>query len=173
MIPCGFSLNARPHDQVATIEPRSQWPLQTVLAIHAQPTATPCARLHARHVLGDWGLSDMADTVELVVSELVTNAVQAAMAQDGHTRRADDRDPACVQVRLASDRLETLVEVWDNNGGLPSLNQPTVEDEGGRGLMLVAALSKQPARSGAGTGPLMVPAKLSGRLSRVDRRSNT
>jgi hypothetical protein len=65
------------------------------------------------------------------------------MAQDGHTQCADECDPACIHVRLASDRLETLVEVWDDNAGLPSPNQPTVEDEGGRGLMLVAALSKQ------------------------------
>jgi hypothetical protein len=82
------------------------------------------------------------DTVELVVSELVTNADQAAMTHQGPPC-AKQCDVACVHVRLASDRMETLVEVWDGNPRLPRTRHSTPDDEGGRGLMLVAALSKQ------------------------------
>lgn len=126
-----------------TAPPRTRWILQSVLAIGALPTATPCARLHARNVLCDWGLRDMAGTVELVVSELVTNAVQASMDRSGRPRYAGDRGLACVHLRLSSDHVTTLVEVWDENAGLPMPTQTTGDDEGGRGLMLVAALSEQ------------------------------
>jgi len=37
----------------------------------------------------------------------------------------------------------TLVEVWDENTGLPVLTRASLDDDSGRGLMLVAALSQQ------------------------------
>jgi len=52
----------------------ADWPLSTSLPLGALPGATPCARLHARAVLAEWGLHDLAESAELVVSELVTNA---------------------------------------------------------------------------------------------------
>src|ERR1700722_9010760 len=55
-----------------------RWPLRSSLQLGALPTATPCARLHARHVLREWGIIGIADTAELLVSELVTNGVRAA-----------------------------------------------------------------------------------------------
>ncbi len=125
------------------VAPMTEWPLQNVLAIGALPTATPCARLHARNVLCDWGLHDQADTVELVVSELVTNAVQASMDRSGRPRYSGDGGLACVHVRLSSDHLMTLVEVWDETAGLPTPTQTTADDESGRGLILVAALSQR------------------------------
>lgn len=62
--------------------PKSAWTFHSVLAIGAMPTATPCARLNARNIAREWGLHNLADTIELVVSELVTNAVKASMDQD-------------------------------------------------------------------------------------------
>ena len=50
------------------------WPLTSQLELGALPTAVPCARLHARQVILEWGLTGLAHTAELVVSELVTNA---------------------------------------------------------------------------------------------------
>lgn len=55
-----------------------QWPLRTFPELGALPGAVPCARLHARHVLWEWGLEAFTEPVGLVVSELVTNAVQAS-----------------------------------------------------------------------------------------------
>src|SRR6201992_4087924 len=56
----------------------STWALRTHLELGALRGAVPCARLHARHVLWEWQLSDLDESVELIVSELVTNAVQAS-----------------------------------------------------------------------------------------------
>ena len=61
----------------------ASWPLSTSLPLGALPGATPCARLHARAVLHEWGLDDLAEAAELIVSELVTNAVRASTAPDG------------------------------------------------------------------------------------------
>src|SRR6516162_10509968 len=53
------------------------WPLQSFLELGAYPGAVPCARLHTRAVLWEWGLGP-GENAELVVSEIVTNAVQAS-----------------------------------------------------------------------------------------------
>ena len=78
-------------------------PLRSYLELGALPTAVPCARLHARHLLCEWGLNGLAPDSELLVSELVTNAVQATA---GH-------DEAAVRLRLSGDRTRVLIEVWE------------------------------------------------------------
>jgi len=54
------------------------WPLQSYLELGALPGAVPSARLHARLVLNEWGIQESGETVELIVSELITNAVQVS-----------------------------------------------------------------------------------------------
>jgi anti-sigma regulatory factor (Ser/Thr protein kinase) len=114
------------------------WPLQTYLELGPLPTAVPCARLHARYVMEEWGLTILAETTELLVSELVTNAVRAAATRDY---------PAPVRLRLSSDKSRVLVEVWDADPRPPAPEDPTassfpdLDSETGRGLFLVAALS--------------------------------
>jgi anti-sigma regulatory factor (Ser/Thr protein kinase) len=114
------------------------WPLSMSLPLGALPGATPCARLHARAVLSEWGLADLAEAAELIVSELVTNAVRASTAPDGHPRY-DGAGMPVVVLRLASDRFRLLIEVWDVIPGAPAAAHPGPDDESGRGLMLVAA----------------------------------
>jgi hypothetical protein len=77
--------------QTAGTEP---WPLRSSLELAALPTAVPNARLHARSILHEWRLEALADTVELLVSEIVTNAVRAS-AEHGATSetRAGHRRP--------------------------------------------------------------------------------
>jgi anti-sigma regulatory factor (Ser/Thr protein kinase) len=123
--------------------PRSAWAFQSVLAIGALPTATPYARLHARNIAREWGLHHLADTIELVVSELVTNAVKASTDQDQRPHYADEHGPTCIHLRLSADRRAALVEVQDENLKLPTPNQPGLDDESGRGLMLVEALAER------------------------------
>ncbi len=125
------------------VAPRSAWTFQSVLAIGALPTATPCARLHARTIVCEWGLGELADTIELIVSELVSNAVQASMDQDERPRYTDEHGLACIHLRLSTDRQAALIEVWDENCKLPRLNQPGLDDESGRGLLLVEALAER------------------------------
>lgn len=123
--------------------PQASWAVQSVMVIGALPTATPCARLHARTISLEWGLGDLADTVELVVSELVTNAVQASVDHDGRPRYSPEHGLACVHLRLSTDGLAVLVEVWDESAKPPTPVQPNLADEGGRGLMLVDALTER------------------------------
>jgi hypothetical protein len=52
----------------------ASWLLRTRLELAALPTAVPCARGHVRSVALEWGLTGLADTAELLASELVTNA---------------------------------------------------------------------------------------------------
>src|SRR5580704_19387322 len=54
------------------------WPLQDFLELGALVSAVPCARLHARQVLREWGIGHLSDSTELVVTELTTNAVRAS-----------------------------------------------------------------------------------------------
>ena len=114
------------------------WPLRSYLELGALPTAVPCARLHAKHLVWEWGLDRLAQSVELLVSELVTNAVQAMARQEDHT---------AVRLQLFGDSARVRIEVWDADPRPPAPNEPgedgipDLEGEGGRGLFLVAALS--------------------------------
>jgi anti-sigma regulatory factor (Ser/Thr protein kinase) len=114
-----------------------QWPLRNSLQLGALSTAAPCARLHAKHLLWEWGLEAITDAAELLVSELVTNGVKAVQAME-------QKPP--VWLRLSTNSIRLLIEVWDGNTWPPSPGEledgvPALEDEGGRGLFLVATLS--------------------------------
>jgi serine phosphatase RsbU (regulator of sigma subunit)/anti-sigma regulatory factor (Ser/Thr protein kinase) len=86
------------------------------------------ARALTREQLAEWGLEALSELAELLVSELVTNAVRAA------TRP--------VELRLMRvDKL--LVEVSDDDHNLPLLRRAESDDEDGRGLTLVSNLSRR------------------------------
>ena len=70
---CPASNHGKQH--VATM---NDWPLKNYLELGALPSAVPCFRLHTKHVLWEWGLEDFSDSVELIISELTTNAVAAS-----------------------------------------------------------------------------------------------
>jgi hypothetical protein len=54
------------------------WPLQDFLELGTLVSAIPCARLHVRQVLWEWGIGNIGDSAELLVAELITNAVRAS-----------------------------------------------------------------------------------------------
>jgi anti-sigma regulatory factor (Ser/Thr protein kinase) len=82
------------------------WPLRSSLELGALPTAVPCACLHVRHVLWEWGLSSLSDRAELLVHELVANAVDAAAGRDGQV----------VSLHLSGHATQVLIEVRDPCG---------------------------------------------------------
>jgi PAS domain S-box-containing protein len=91
-----------------------------------EPRSVGRARELARAQLVSWGLEDLVDTTELLVSELVTNALRYGEGE--------------VRLRLLRDR--TLVcEVWDAGLVQPRRRRARDTDEGGRGLQLVGLLS--------------------------------
>lgn len=119
------------------------WPLRSGLSLGAQDRAVPCARLHARLVVAEWGLPTLAEVTELVVSELVSNGLRSAHGLDGY-RYAGAWRAGTPPLRLGvwSDRRRVLVQVWDAAEGLPVRRRPQPHDEHGRGLLLVEHLSE-------------------------------
>ncbi len=98
------------------------------------PGAIPCARLHAVHVLHEWGLRHLAEDAALLVSELMTNAADASIV-------LPDRPP--VILRLLASQTTLVIEVWDHSTFDLEPRHADDEDECGRGLTVVAALSTQ------------------------------
>jgi anti-sigma regulatory factor (Ser/Thr protein kinase) len=122
----------------------SDWPLQSHLDLGALPTAPGCARLHARQALWEWGLEPLAETIELLVSEIVTNAVRAS--RELVAGRFLGQRPAeipTVRLWLSSDQAAVLIQVWDADHRIPERRDTEPEAESGRGLLLVEALSAQ------------------------------
>lgn len=110
---------------------------QSELVLGAWPGAVPCARLHAKAVLHEWRLADLVETVELVVSELVTNAVRAS-----EELAAILPTLPTVQLWLSADHERVLIQVWDGSNRMPQKQEPDPAALGGRGLLLVEAISE-------------------------------
>jgi anti-sigma regulatory factor (Ser/Thr protein kinase) len=108
------------------------WPLRSYLELGATDRAPGSARAHAAAVLWEWGLTAINDETTLVVSEMLTNAVQATRAH---------RLPAPVRLWLLGSRSGVLVLAWDATSPAPVPRAAAPDDEHGRGLTLVNALS--------------------------------
>lgn len=122
----------------------AQWPFQSRLELGALPGAVPCARLHARLVLTEWGQAGLGDSVELIVSELMTNALRASTDPvAGRPGYGADGRQQSMGLRLASDRRQVLVEVWDGATAPPVPGQVSQDGETGRGLLMVEAVSSR------------------------------
>ena len=99
----------------------STWALRTHLELGALRGAVPCARLHARHVLWEWQLSDLDESVELIVSELVTNAVQASAGMSSQLPGYEHESLGLpvVWLWLTSNGQEIMIEVGDSSPTIP------------------------------------------------------
>jgi len=116
------------------------WPMVSALPpLAALPTAPGCARGHVRAVAHEWGLPDLADTAELVASELVTNAVQAS---ERLRHRTGPAIVPVIRVWLVSDQISMVIRVWDGNDEMPVRRDADPDDIGGRGLMIIDGLAK-------------------------------
>ncbi|WP_326588006.1 ATP-binding protein [Streptomyces sp. NBC_01294] len=106
---------------------------EVVFRLSRRHRSAPRARAALHALLGDWGAGDdLLQTAELVLSELVTNALRAPAPSDRQ-----------VGVRIAHSSTDWLLrlEVSDAGSGRPELRDPGAEDERGRGLRLVDELS--------------------------------
>jgi anti-sigma regulatory factor (Ser/Thr protein kinase) len=108
--------------------------LSSALDFAPLPTAVPCARLHAVHVLHEWGLRDLAGDAEMIVSELITNAIEASAL-------LPERPPVSLRLLLTGKSL--VIEVWDHSPLGLEPREADADDECGRGLTVVAALSER------------------------------
>ncbi|MEV6807248.1 SpoIIE family protein phosphatase [Streptomyces sp. NPDC017248] len=108
--------------------------------LEPEETAPGQARRLARRALARWDLEELTDSVELLVSEVVTNAVRYA------TR------PVTLRL-LRTDVLRC--EVGDDVPQLPRLRQARATDEGGRGLYLVNRLARRWGATRLSTGKVV------------------
>ena len=113
-------------------DPAGWWPLRSVVELEASPSAVSCARLNARKLLCGWGLRNLSESAELVISELVTNAIRASGTQ---------ARPGPVRLALLSEGASVLVLVWDASLEPPVRVDADSDRESGRGLLLVQAFS--------------------------------
>lgn len=124
-------LNGPPDDDVALLLARTHalgsdqvasWDLPSDPAVVAE------ARARTLRCLDAWGVGELGFTMELIVSELVTNAIRYASGP----------------IRLRLIRQDVLIcEVFDTSNTSPRLRHARTTDEGGRGLFLVAQLAKR------------------------------
>ncbi|AMW09083.1 protein phosphatase [Streptomyces qaidamensis] len=122
---------ARPYDDVALLMARTKRLGSEQVAaweLPSDPAVVADARRTATRQLARWGLDELAFTTELVVSELVTNAMRYATGS--------------IRLRLIRERA-LVCEVLDGGATAPHLRHPRTTDEGGRGLLLVSQLTQR------------------------------
>ncbi|WP_328885070.1 ATP-binding SpoIIE family protein phosphatase [Streptomyces sp. NBC_00316] len=95
----------------------------------AVPAAVSDARTHVAEKLTAWGLADATPTTELIVSELVTNAIRHAQPP--------------IRLRLIHHAASLVCEVADSSSTSPHLRRARTFDENGRGLFIVAQLTER------------------------------
>ncbi|MGV9875945.1 SpoIIE family protein phosphatase [Streptomyces cellulosae] len=123
---------SRPEDDVALLMARTKRLAPEQIAaweLPPDPAVVADARRTTQDQLARWGIDEeLKFTTELLVSELVTNAIRHASGR----------------VRLRLIRERTLVcEVLDSGASAPHLRHPRAMDEGGRGLLLVSQLAER------------------------------
>jgi serine phosphatase RsbU (regulator of sigma subunit)/PAS domain-containing protein/anti-sigma regulatory factor (Ser/Thr protein kinase) len=124
-------LPAKPSDDIALIVARTRALAADRIAewqVPSDPAAVGEIRASVSRRLADWGLDELTFTTELILSELVTNAIRYG------------GDP--IHVRVLYDRT-LICEVFDSSNTSPHLRYAAMTDEGGRGLFLVAQLSER------------------------------
>ncbi|MCX4583888.1 SpoIIE family protein phosphatase/ATP-binding protein [Streptomyces sp. NBC_01481] len=124
-------LPSRPKDDVALLIARTRAIRPDHVAcwdVPLDPAAVAGMRAAVAEKLDDWGLSELAFAMELVLSELITNAIRYGSAP--------------VTMQLLHDRTLTC-EVADGSSTSPHLRYAATMDEGGRGLFLVAQMAER------------------------------
>ncbi|WP_151475644.1 SpoIIE family protein phosphatase [Streptomyces albicerus] len=122
---------ARPPDDVVLLMARARLlPAERMVSwdLPIDPAAVADVRKRTSRQLCEWGLDELTFTTELVVSELVTNAIRHASGP--------------IRLRLIMSRA-LVCEVWDASPTAPHLRHPKTTDEGGRGLFLISQFTQR------------------------------
>ncbi|MGW3178724.1 SpoIIE family protein phosphatase [Kitasatospora sp. NPDC001119] len=122
----GAMLPEHPQDDIALLVARTRVLAPEQVAqweVPSDPAAVREVRAAVAERLTAWGLAEAAFVTELILSELVTNAIRYGSGP--------------IRVRLLRDR-SLICEVSDGSSTSPHLRYAATEDEGGRGLFLVA-----------------------------------
>ncbi|MEV7217777.1 SpoIIE family protein phosphatase [Kitasatospora cineracea] len=99
-----------------------------VWTLPEDPAVVRTARRLAEHQLAAWGLTELEFATDLIVSELVTNAIRYGKSP--------------IRLRLINDR-GLICEVSDSSDSTPHLRRAKSTDEGGRGLFIIGQLAQR------------------------------
>ncbi|MEU9302043.1 SpoIIE family protein phosphatase [Streptomyces sp. NPDC048269] len=125
-------LSHPPDDDVALLVARTRAlhaDKVVVLDLSSDPSVVAHARRHTTDQLTAWGLEEASFVTELLVSELVTNAIRYGQPP--------------IQLRLIHENSTLICEVSDSSNTAPHMRRARIFDEGGRGLLLVAQLAQR------------------------------
>jgi hypothetical protein len=112
-------------------------PLQDYLELGAYDQAPGTARGHARNVLAEWRLGHLWDATEQIISELLTNGLRATEKVAWPAARPP------LRLWLLADPRRVCVLAWDAVPDRPAPRVAGAEEENGRGLAIVDALSAE------------------------------
>ena len=127
----GAMLDGPPSDDAALLLARTHVLDATRVAsqeLPADPAVVVDARTFVSRRLAEWGMDELVFTTELIVSELVTNALRHATGP--------------ITLRLIRERA-LICEVSDASSTSPRMRHARTTDESGRGLLIVAQLSRR------------------------------
>lgn len=105
----------------------------------ARPESVRRAREFARATLCGWSLDIVAEDVELVISELVTNALRHALL---HVQRSEPLESCPIRLSLIRADAYLMCAVADPSSAIPLRREPDYGAQTGRGLHLVEAFSR-------------------------------
>jgi anti-sigma regulatory factor (Ser/Thr protein kinase) len=113
-----------------TTEPADEDP-EIRMTLLAEPSSAVLARELVRYALTSWGYAlPLVQDSMLVMSEIVTNAVNAARGQE-------------IRARIAVHEGAPLLECWDPVPALPQPRPVSADSESGRGLLIIAGHAKE------------------------------
>jgi anti-sigma regulatory factor (Ser/Thr protein kinase) len=115
----------------------AELPYVTGCPLSPSPDAVCQARCFTRHTLATWGLGELADDAEVVVTELLANAIRHAWPGGPPA----SPEAAALALWLLGDTDGLMCVVTDPSDTVPALRQPGPSGENGRGLHIVHALS--------------------------------
>jgi hypothetical protein len=117
--------------------PAAWWetPAVTSRPLRPVPEEARTAREFVSNLLACWGLGYLSEDAELIIAELVVNAVRHGL------RAAPAAGPAALRLCMLRRAGEVMLAVTDPSGDAPRPRAPGWSGESGRGLQIVSALS--------------------------------
>jgi Histidine kinase-like ATPase domain len=122
--------------------PSAWWetPAVTSRALSPVPEEARTARQFVRELLTCWGLDYLSDDAELIIAELVGNAVRHGL-RSGPQIMHVGREVPVLRLCLLRRIGEVMLAVTDPSDEAPAPKAPSADGESGRGLQIVGALS--------------------------------
>jgi hypothetical protein len=139
----------------ARVEPMPRPRFTDRLNLAALPTAVSCAQTFIQVTLARWGASTIIDDALIIVSELVTSAVETTGITDTHPRWSDLDKLNLISVQLVGLENSVVIEVWDSDPYPPAMKSEDVDAKSSHGLHLIPQVAHRYGSYSKGTGKVV------------------